>query len=390
MVGGQEVERDAEIRPFAGLDRDHHLALEDVHRRSLPAGSLQPPEGLAMLLKALEHRRQPADAGLEDHGRHGGEAVEYAPRHHVVERVDHVHRKAETRRRHDVRQTVAARRAVLVPHRQRMQAELHAGVDDRLPERIEDGVGVLPALHRVGPHEDRLEPHLGRASHLGDGRLDVGERQRRHRDQPAVRAGAVLVHHPVVVDGADRGREVRQQRATREHEGRVEDGAGHAVRGVEVEPGAAVDRPARCVDDRVPLGLGAREDALQRHAHGAGQPHVLEHVLGADAAVHDLEVGDVDAVDLRVEDALLVAEEVRRERPQVARQTLDPEVARLDDVTVGIGEAVDRLAPGRMHGLSLLPSVTSGRRPCQSLDLIRCLTTLGCWRPAPRIRLAST
>ncbi|TMA38288.1 MAG: hypothetical protein E6J79_07415 [Deltaproteobacteria bacterium] len=102
------------------------------------------------------------------------------------------------------------------------------------------------------------------------------------------------------------------------------------------------------------LELGAGEDPLQRDAHGAGQAHVLEHVLGADAAVHDLEVGDVDAVDLRVEDALLVAEEVRRERPQVAGQALDPEVARLDDVTVGIGEEVDRRARGGMHGL-LLP-----------------------------------
>ena len=233
MVGGQELERDLQVDLLARLDRHHHLALEDLHRRRLPFGRLDAPECLAVLLEALEHRREPADTGLEDHGGHGREAIEHPARHHVVERVHHVHGEAEAGRGHDVGQLVALRRPVLVPHGERMEAELHARVDDRLPERVERAVRVLPPEHRIGADEHRREAALGDPVHLGDRGLDVDRGQGRDRDEAAARAAAVVVEDPVVVDGAHRRREVRQERAAGQHEGRVEDGARHAVLGIE-------------------------------------------------------------------------------------------------------------------------------------------------------------
>src|SRR5262249_5360122 len=74
---------------------------------------------------------------------------------------------------------------------------------------------------------------------------------------------------------------------------------------------------------------------------GAREPHALEHVARPHAAVHHVEVLDVDAVDALVKPALLVTVEARRDLAQVARQALDPEVAGFDDVSVGIGQLGD-------------------------------------------------
>src|SRR5438552_1466299 len=184
VVGGQELERDLQVDLLARLDRHHHLSLEDLHRRRLPFGRLDAPERLAVLLEALEHRREPADTGLEDHGGHGREAIEHPARHHVVERVHHVHGEAEAGRGHDVGQLVALRRPVLVPHGEGMEAELHARVDDRLPERGEGAVRVLPPEHRIGADEHRRAAALGDPVHLGDRGLDVYRAQGRDRDEP--------------------------------------------------------------------------------------------------------------------------------------------------------------------------------------------------------------
>src|SRR5439155_1278719 len=149
-----------------------------------------------------------------------------------------------------------------------------------------------------------------------------------------------------------------------------EDGARDAVLGVEREPLAPVHRPARRIEDGVLLALGAGEDALERHPHRTRQPHVVEHVLRADAAVHDGEGVDLDAVDARVKDPLRIAVEARPERTEVVRQALSPEVPRLDDVPVGVGEVID-------HGPGLLLSaVTREPRPCQSSALIKRPTPL--------------
>src|SRR5207244_12075690 len=120
--------------------------------------------------------------------------------------------------------------------------------------------------------------------------------------------------------------------------------ARHAVRGIEGEPLAPVHRPARRIEDGVLLALGAGEHALEWHPHGAREPHVVEHVLRLHAAVHDGEVVDLDTVDARANAPLRVAIEAWRERTEILRQALHPEVAGLDDVPVGVGEVLDHCA----------------------------------------------
>jgi len=84
----------------------------------------------------------------------------------------------------------------------------------------------------------------------------------------------------------------------------------------------------------VALLLRTGEDAIEGDAHRAGQTHVVEHVLRAHAAVHDVEARDVDAVDLRGKDALFVTEEVRRQGPEVDWKALDPKIAGLDQMSI--------------------------------------------------------
>src|SRR5207244_8147651 len=54
VVGRPELERDPDVRPLAGLDRDHPPPLEDLHGPGPPPRGLQASERLAMLLEALE------------------------------------------------------------------------------------------------------------------------------------------------------------------------------------------------------------------------------------------------------------------------------------------------------------------------------------------------
>ena len=119
------------------------------------------------------------------------------------------------------------------------------------------------------------------------------------------------------------------------------------------------------------LGCRAGEDALEGNPHRRGQAHVLEHVPGPDAAVHDLEAPDLDAVDSRMEGTIRVAVEVRREGAQVLGKPLDPEVAWLDQVPVGVSQLLDpgaRLARRAHPPLRwALAHRVSG---CQSSDLI--------------------
>jgi hypothetical protein len=103
-----------------------------------------------------------------------------------------------------------------------MEAELQARVDDRLPERIEGAIRVLHPLDRIRADEHGLEATLGDTPCFGDGGLDVGERQRGDRDQPTTRPRAVVVEHPVVVDAAHGGRDVREERPAGEHVRRIE------------------------------------------------------------------------------------------------------------------------------------------------------------------------
>src|SRR5262249_59010696 len=119
---------------------------------------------------------------------------------------------------------------------------------------------------------------------------------------------AVVPEDPVVVDLADGGREVGEQGSSGQHEGRIEHRARDAVRQVELEARAAIHGPVGRVEDRVAFGGRAGEDALEGNAHGGGEAHVLEHVTGADASVHDLEAADLDAVDARMKGAVRVTE----------------------------------------------------------------------------------
>ncbi len=96
---------------------------------------------------------------------------------------------------------------------------------------------------------------------------------------------------------------------------------------------------------------------------------------------------DVDAVDALVKVPLLVAVEARRHVAQVGRQTLDPQVARLDDVPVGVGQLGDRHA-GLLQ-LSAGPVARPATR-CQSSDLIRRPPGPGFRRPLSRPRRWST
>src|SRR5262249_28649649 len=145
-----------------------------------------------------------------------------------------------------------------------------------------------------------------------------------------------------------------------QHEGGEEQRPSHLVLGVEGQSLAAVLRPGGRVENGEALALVAGEDALERHAHRTGEAHALQHVARPDAALHPLEILDVDAVDALVKAAFIVPVEAGGHLAQLGREPLDPEVARLDHVSVRVGKLGDGHA-------GALPRPRSG---CQSSDLI--------------------
>src|SRR5262249_47652058 len=116
------------------------------------------------------------------------------------------------------------------------------------------------------------------------------------------------------------------------------------------------------------LALVAREDALEWHAHSARQSHALEHVARTHAAVHHIEVLDVDAVDALMKVTVLVTIQAPRQLAHGPRHPPDPEVARLAGVSVGGGKLGDGHLGDPPGGRAL---ARPGAR-CQSSDLIGC------------------
>ena len=218
-------------------------------------------------------------------------------RHLEVERVRQALLECQARDRisHALGEAQQAARVRHVTVRRRMDADRATELGRGAPERVVVGVvQLLGAPVRRGSEHDRLEVELlDAATHLGDGGVDVLERNHADAVEPARRRRAVVAQ-PVVVR-ATRGAEQLGIVDPGEHRGRVQHGDVDAL-GVHVDqprrrvvaPGAAHLRPRLFVPGLAAhvgspgvafVQCGERGEGFRVGAHHAEHLHTATRVV---------------------------------------------------------------------------------------------------------------
>src|SRR5207249_4082731 len=195
-------------RLLVAFDGDEALTDEVLARPLGDRWILEAPRILPVLVETPEPEGQPGPVAFEE-----GHLQSWEAGQHPAER----HRLHGQHLLHAVRARVLECERVVAeairPHRGHarghalVEAERHAEVLDRRPERIEDRlVPVDSGARRVRSEKDRLEAQLHhRAARLADRQGDVLDREHGRSVHPPGIAGLAEVGQPVVVGPRDRG-----------------------------------------------------------------------------------------------------------------------------------------------------------------------------------------
>src|SRR5438876_4913056 len=346
-------------RLLVAFDGDEALADEVLARPLCDRWILEAPRILPVLVETPEPEGQPGPVAFEE-----GHLQSWEAGQHPAER----HRLHGQHLLHAVRARVLECERVVAeairPHRGHgrghglVEAERHAEVLDRRPERIEDRpVPVDSGARRVRSEKDRLEAQLRhRAARLADRQGDVLDREHGRSVHPPGIAGLAEVGQPVVVGPRDRGRERRVHVRVAVHE--------EAPRGVEhghVDP-FAIHRT------KLRRGVEAALDVLGKPVQPARERHA-----GDPSRQEEL----VRAVDGHADVRGLALSPARRPVPERGIDVALPQVDRLQHVHV----AVEDLEPVFHAGSSFVQATGFSSVPIPSISTF---TTSPGWRKTPR------
>jgi glucose/arabinose dehydrogenase len=328
-VGIVRVRGDEALSPEV-VGRVHR---ESLHRDEAGPGAIR---ALDARLHAIEHVREPAAAGLEEHDAQAREALEHAAADHR-----HAHQHVAER---EGGHTAAGRPVVEVTRadvergsRARMEADRHVELRERLPQRIVELVVQRVDADGIGVHGHGAEAMvLDAAARLARGLGRVAQVERADADDALV-AFATEVGEPAVVGAPVGGRRLGRERR---HGRREQPDRGihdHSVDAAAIEHAPVhLGRPAELLVLRVRF----REP---RHGHRAARQE-RRHADALDATLERVGVLVSHVAD--VADGHLVT--------KAGIQVLLPEVGRLEDVSVAVDVALAPVHP------RILPSGATG------------------------------